>query len=659
MLGMLILMPNICFSRDRTRDSLMITRIWQYRDMKAGDTSGAQQNVYLVSQLQTKRRNPLLYLVPSMYSIARGQRNFVSESYFKVKYLDNEHVDVNRQVICGTIPHNREALPILYELMKPDIYGVQLYEDRLLSPFHRSNRFFYKYSVVYVGGPYATVFFRPRNANTQLIKGSALVDANTGYVSMMKFTGEFDMLRFHVDIYMQPQELMSTLPERCTINAAFRFVGNQVDASFTSYYGCQETLPDSIHDVENRELMEKLRPCALTPEAESIYREFDKENDNDATDSVPRKKNKLKEIAWDVIGNNMVNSMNAKKGAFSFNVSPLFNPFYMSYSNSRGIAYRLHFGVQYNWNSHRYLSFEPMLGYNTKKRQFYYTLPLRMTYNPKRNGYAEIKFGNGERMSNDILGEAFKQNYGNNTVSMPEFKDRYLQVVNNVAAFDWLELTTGIIYHRRNSLDSRLMQKAKLPDTYRSFSTTMSLHFKPWMRGPVLTANWEHSFKGVLNSDLEYDRWEYDAVYKHNTKGVQVFNMRLGAGFYAKRNTQYFVDYSNFRDNNLPTGWEDDWSGQFQLVPSGWYNRSRYYLRGHISYDSPLLALAWVPLVGQFVESERIYISALSIQDIRPYFELGYGFKNRLFSTAFFASFLNMQHQDFGIKFTFELFRRW
>jgi len=163
----------------------------------------------------------------------------------------------------------------------------------------------------------------------------------------------------------------------------------------------------------------------------------------------------------------------------------------------------------------------------------------------------------------------------------------------------------------------------------------------------------------VLGANLQYTRWEFDASYKKTVNGMRVLNLRGGTGFYTNRSSDFFVDFSNFRDNNLPTGWEDDWSGQFQLVDSRWYNESNYYVRGHISYDSPLLLLSWMPWVGRFMESERLYFSALGIEHTRPYFELGYGFKTRYFSTGVFTSFLNTRYQGFEFKFTFELFRRW
>ena len=92
-----------------------------------------------------------------------------------------------------------------------------------------------------------------------------------------------------------------------------------------------------------------------------------------------------------------------------------------------------------------------------------------------------------------------------------------------------------------------------------------------------------------MKSDLNYSRYEFDAQYKHKMRGMRLLNLRAGSGFYTLRNTDYFVDYNNFYDNNLPTGWNDDWTGQFQLVSSRCYNESNYYIRTHISYESPLL----------------------------------------------------------------------
>jgi hypothetical protein len=78
-----------------------------------------------------------------------------------------------------------------------------------------------------------------------------------------------------------------------------------------------------------------------------------------------------------------------------------------------------------------------------------------------------------------------------------------------------------------------------------------------------------------------------------------------------------------------------------------------------VSYESPLLFATWLPYIGKFIETERLYFSNAVVQHTRPYFEIGYGLTNRYFSVGFFASFLNTEFQKAGITFDFELFKRW
>ena len=657
-LGMMTLMSSICFARDRSADSLIVNRMWDYYENYGKSVDGVKRNMYFVYNFDLKRRNVLLYLVPTMYCIAKGDKEYAGEVYGKQTFNTIYDFHFKRQVSYGTIPHHRRVMPLLYDLTIPNIYGKQIYSDKLLSPFHRTNRFFYKYRVVQIGTS-AHIYFRPRSSNTQLIKGNAIIDIETGRVLSFTFNGEFDMINFKVEGVMDKYDVHDILPDHCSTEASFKFLGNKIQAKMTTFYNCPISLPDSIENQRDLAMISKLRPIHIGVEEQMVYDEYKKQQQRAMeSDTLPKSSNRLKDVAWDIIGDNLINSMHTQTENISLKMSPLLNPLYMGYSHSKGVSYKLNIGARYAWNAHRYLTLNPKFGYSFKKKQFYYTLPLRMTYNPKRNGYAELSWGNGNRTSNAALYETYQKVMGEKEV-MPEFNDEYFKAVNNVVAFDWIEITSGLVYHLRQSRNPQKMQQAGLTDDFRSFAPSLTVRLTPWKKGPTLTANYERSFKNILQSNLAYERWEFDAVYKHQNKSVRILNLRLGTGFYSKRSSDYFVDYSNFRDNNLPTGWEDDWTGQFQLLDSRWYNESRYYVRGHVSYDSPLIGLSWLPWIGRIIETERFYLSAMSIEHTHPYFEIGYGFKTRYLSTGFFANFLNTRFQSFGCKFTIELFRRW
>ena len=665
MLGMMILIPGICFARDY-RDSILMNRVWSFHNLIEKDFKSSNDNVYALFTINSKRRNVLLWMVPTMYSIAYGDKEFIGEAYGKLYYDGPYNYHYVPQIKSGTIPHYRRPMPALFESMSPNIYGEQIYGDRLLSPFHRSNRRYYKYKATYGNHNKAVVTFKPRVRNTQLVEGRAVIDFRTGRIDTIAYKGYFDMMKFSTLRTMDTTSVYG-IPSSSYTEAQFKFLFNKIQGDFTAVYNQPRSFPDSIRGQVNQMLIDSLRPFPLTPQQDSIYLRYKEKNEilqqeeeKDSTNKV-RFIRKVKDFFWYDVGDYLANSNSLNSGRASIGISPLFNPFYMSYSSSKGLSYKLKMFFKYKWNDHRYLTIEPNFGYVTKLRRFYYTVPVYMYYNPKRNGHVAFVWGNGNHTSNGALSDTFKSRIGGDSIPMPEFRDEYYKLYNNIGIFDWIQLTTGFNYHLRSATAyDELFYKAGLRAKYRSFAPYLSIHLMPWLsRGPMLTANYERSIMKLLGSNLQYERWEFDASYKHNVKQMQVLNLRVGAGFYTNRNTDYFVDYENFYDNNLPTGWDDNWTGQFQLVDSRWYNESNYYIRGHVSYDSPLLALSWLPWVGRFLESERLYFSALGIERTRPYFELGYGFKCSYFSTGIFASFLNTRYNRFEIKFTFELFRRW
>lgn len=143
----------------------------------------------------------------------------------------------------------------------------------------------------------------------------------------------------------------------------------------------------------------------------------------------------------------------------------------------------------------------------------------------------------------------------------------------------------------------------------------------------------------------------------HSLKAI---SLRVGSGFYtSKSRTSYFLDYTNFREENIPGGWNDDWTGEFQLLNSNWYNASEYYVRTNATYESPLMLLSRIPYVGRLMEIERIYVNTLFVEHLHPYIECGYGFTNRFFSMGLFLATRNADFEGIGCRFGFELFRDW
>lgn len=667
-LGILTGMPSIICAKEKN-DSLILDRVYAYplHHLPTNDT--INDNIYMKIYYDVERRNPTLWLIPTMYVLAKGDRECVREQYSNVTFYNAHDFDVNKEVLSGTIRHNRRAIPTLINLMTPKVYDVALYEGHILSPFHQSNRRFYRFTESNSGNGTTRIDFVPKLYNTQLLSGYAIIETETGRILRTVFNGEYDMINFRTEILFSNLGGRFITPWKSTTASTFKFVGNRVSTIFTSYYNCPTAMHDSIQWERGRAAMDTLRPIPLTLREEELYEKQEMaewaHEEAAKADTLPHKTNLLKKIFWDTIGETLVTPIASESDQAYFRLSPIIDPLAIRYSDSRGFSYKMKFRSQYSFSAHRYLTLRSYFGYNFKIKQFFFHLPLRMTYNPKRNGYAEIVFANGNRSSNGSVEQAVRIKMGLEdsvqftNLDQNKFNNTYLRVFNNIMLFDWLDIESGVVFHRRDAVNKDWMRQYDMPTDYRSFAPMIGLKILPWSNGPLFSLDWERGIKGVYNSNIDYELWELDASWKRRMTRLRVFNLRAGFGAYTRRAQNYFVDYANFQDSNLPDGWDDDWSGDFQLLRSDEYNLSNYYVRANASYESPMLMGTWIPYLGKYIEKERLYVSSVLMEHSRPYFEIGYGFTNRYLSAAAFASFRNTSYQAIGFKFEFELFRRW
>ncbi len=670
MLAGILLCMSVSIIAKEKEEALILNRIYEYRKANLSEFKSLEENIYMKFRYNVEKRNFALWLIPTTYVLAKDPREYIRESYSTAKFKDVHNFDVNSQVLTGTVRHNHMAMPTLVDFMTPDIYDMAFYEGHVLSPFNKHNRRYYRYTQISLMNGATRIDFRPKLYNTQLLNGYAIVETETGRILRTVLNGEFDMITFRTEITQNEKEGRTLMPAKCNTAATFRFLGNRITVLFNAYYNCPTTLPDSITSISSRELMDSIRPVPLNRLDKAIYEAYDKEREASdlaaAADTVPHKPNLWKKIFWDTIGETLVTPIDAqtKSGGAYFRISPIINPLYVSYSGSRGFRYKMKFRSLFRFSQHRYLNIEPTVGYNFKQNQLYFSIPVQMVYNPKRNGYAEIIYGNGNRISNgtvmDAINEAHHDSIDFTNTDIDQFYDNYLRLYNNIMVFDWLDIETGILVHQRKAVNPEVMHQYGVPDEYRSFAPILGIKLQPWLnKGPLFAIDWERSIKGINGSNLEYDRWEFDAQWKYRIPGLRLLNMRAGAGFYTKKTTDYFLDFANFHDENLPEGWDDDWSGNFQLLSGREYNESNYYIRANLSYESPLLFATWIPYLGKYIEKERFYFSGVLLEHSKPYFELGYGFTNRYISVGAFTSFRNRHFAEFGMKFDFEIFKRW
>ena len=287
-------------------------------------------------------------------------------------------------------------------------------------------------------------------------------------------------------------------------------------------------------------------------------------------------------------------------------------------------------------------------------------------FNKKHNGYVQFDYESGNHITSSELLERLKEESSRDSIDFDKYGIRYfrntlMRLYGHYEPHNRIGLQAGLIVYHRSALDKETFRQMGKVTSYRTIAPTVRVQYKPWgHNGPILTGDYEHAFKGIFHSNVSYDRWEFDASYKKSMSCMREFSIRTGIGFYThKGDEEYFLDYTNFHNNNIISDWHEEWVGEFELLDPNWYNASDYYIRCNTSYESPLLLLSFAPWIGKFIEHERFYLSALAVRNFYPYIECGYAFTNNIFSLGFFTSFSHRKYEGVGLKFNIELFEDW
>ncbi len=647
--------------------SSILRRVMTYRERLDVPIDTVRTNAYARYYFNSEKRNVTLKMIPTMYAIARGGSEFAGESYFDIQAYDGRMLDAKRRLNVSTVPHHRNTMPTMMRYIMPNMYGKSLLDDQLLSPFNLHNAKLYKYNVTDRGDGTVEIVFRPRRKNTQLVGGSAIADTTTGRIHRAKINGEYDMLHFHIDAAMGDGGQESLYPVTCDITSYFKELGNKIMGTWHLVYGNPVTLPDSLDDSHDRALMEELRPELLPDDIARIYALRDSAELSADSAVTARKKFDWDRFLWNTVGEHLLNRTRAtfgNKGQGYFRLSPIINPFYFGYSNSKGITYKMKFRASYAFTPNRDISLYIRAGYAFKQHQFSLVTPLQFNFNKRKQGYLLLELTNGRRISYTTVVDRLKEEHpedeslGDKYIKY--FRDFKVRFVANYEINKHWGLQGGLIYHRRSAVDRTPYLNYGYPIRYYSLAPAVELKYRPFgWSGPVFTADYERGVKAG-KADATYEKVELDASWIRKFNRLRTVSMRLGGGFYtALSRDAYFVDYTNFRDENIPLSWNDEWTGEFQLLRGEWYNTSKYYVRANVTFESPMLILSRIPYVGRFMEQERVYINTILVEKLHPYIEVGYGFETRFFSVGAFVASRNLRYERVGGRFQFELFRDW
>jgi len=336
---------------------------------------------------------------------------------------------------------------------------------------------------------------------------------------------------------------------------------------------------------------------------------------------------------------------------------------------------------------------KPSVAYAFSRKVVMGKLDTRLAYAPLHRGLLEVSAGSTSTDFNRVNGVSV---FGNSVASlffrenyMKLYEHRYVEVKNRIDVTNGLELRIGAAFYDRkvleNSTDFSLPVKSNghystnlpfenlnpaLVGSHRAAIAELGLGYTPEyyyrMRQDqkVMVRSKYPTFWTKLKVAGVNNRADF-SQFVHVEAGV-FQTIRAGAGnefaysltygdFLSKKNL-FFADYKHFNTQAIPVV-VGEFSNSYQLLDYYSHSTNNAWASGFLRYESPFLALKYLPLISNRMWKEDLYLSWLYTKGRTPYWEVGYGLTQiGLFGgVGVFAGFEGQKFSMVGLKacFTF------
>jgi len=445
---------------------------------------------------------------------------------------------------------------------------------------------------------------------------------------------------------------------------------------------------DSLALTADTTIWQQIRPVALT--AEEIQGLAADVKPKEGADSTKAKKDSVNKKPS--IFNDIVFGKVWRKKENRFEYSGLINPTEFRFNTVDGFVAGLFVSYRRTIPS-GYFSIKPTLSYAFSRQVVMGSLQAKLNYSPAHRGLLEVS---GGTTSTDFNKESGINAFGNSVASlffrenyMKLYEHRYVEAKNSIDIANGLVFSSNVAYYDRrqmeNSTDFSLPVKSvshyssnlpfetidpQLLSGHKSAVVGFGLSYTPeyfyrmWDKRKVMIRSkyptfWTKVKVAGPNNRSDYAQFTYvegGVLQKIESGAGNEFSYNItGGGFLSKKNL-FFADYKHFNTQEIPVV-VGNFENSYQLLEYYTHSTNTTWASGFVRYESPFLALKYLPLLSNRMWKEDLYLSWLYTKGRTPYWEAGYGLNQiGLFGgVGVFVGFEGQKFSMVGLKacFTF------
>lgn len=710
------LMSVAVFSQDPLPLDTILKRSMSAAEKYNDLVESYRADVYMRTYVETQKKNFLYkftHWVPRfvLHDPRSDEAVIETISTLRFQYPSNYIQDVKNAT--GTLTGKRDIEMIPFQLLNINVYGETTNTESFFMPVRFSTRKYYIYKLIKSsfedGNTYYTIEFRPIYENPKLLRGNFVIESGTWRIVHFNAEGVESFTNFSFEITMGDTWISRFLPVNNVIYHTASYLGNVVasrNLAQIEYHDVKLRNSDKKEQNLNISSLFKVRLDSVPVMNDSLFwnqnraiplqakeldvianfkkRRHHKLSDQSKIDSAQNGKK------MQLFAQRMVMNSRYKVKATTIGYSGLLNPLMIGYSSVDGVTYRQKVSFNYLMKRSRSFKVKAFAGYLFKKKDFITDVTSSWNYEPYYQGSLSLSLGIGNPSYSSLfinnIADDLKENGVNiRDLNLRYYKDYYAKLFNDYELYNGLVATIGAEYHLRRPTEKNMM---KLYTSLRSGSMENPLgdiltdknSFAPFIRlswtpeqyyryeglqkiyvrsrFPTFKIEFSKGIPDIFRSASRYNRLEFDISQNIRFGLMNTIQYHVGVGKFTKQKKEYFSNFTFLAKNYFPDNWNDGIGGSFNLLDRHYFNYSDSYMQGHIMIESPFLILRNIPLISDFINRERIYVSQLYTPQIKSYTELGYGIGNRFFKTAnggIFASFFGTKFSEIGVKASFEL----
>ncbi len=168
---------------------------------------------------------------------------------------------------------------------------------------------------------------------------------------------------------------------------------------------------------------------------------------------------------------------------------------------------------------------------------------------------------------------------------------------------------------------------------------------------PLFTAGYRKGFKGVANSQVDFDLVEVGVSHSMRMGIRGRLDVAAKGGKFINTNRMYFMDYAHFLGNQTPFITTDP-VGSFRLLDYYLYSTRDKYFTANVHYHFRKFLFTQFPVVRLTGLSENIFVNYLAAPLSNDYTEVGYSLDGllRIFRLESAVSFSGGNFQAYGFR---------